>query len=286
MVQCPHRGRGLVEIDAREAGPAHRGVARAAAPSAPPPAEPAARSPPPRAASACAPARRARPMSDRPRAWPAPLRPPPPGTGPARAASERRRPAPPAATGPAPGEVTELCQRHPAERDARGVLPHAHPFERCQRMAGRQRASGRCNRGINRRHRLTIQDSGTGLTHICPMRHIRHMESAFAVIAEPNRRAILSLLASSERSVGDIEELRMPQPSVSKHLRVLREAGLRGVARRCAAASLPYQARATDGDRRLAGSVPPLLVGARRRSRTAPRPHGASPRLHGKGKKR
>ncbi len=52
------------------------------------------------------------------------------------------------------------------------------------------------------------------------------MESAFAILAEPNRRAILSLLASSERSVGDIEEkLRLPQPSVSKHLRVLREAG-------------------------------------------------------------
>jgi DNA-binding transcriptional ArsR family regulator len=52
------------------------------------------------------------------------------------------------------------------------------------------------------------------------------VESTFAVIAEPNRRAILSLLASSERSVGDIEHrLRMAQPSVSKHLRVLREAG-------------------------------------------------------------
>ena len=53
------------------------------------------------------------------------------------------------------------------------------------------------------------------------------MESAFAIIAEPNRRAILSLLASSEHSVGEIErQLRMPQPSVSKHLRVLRDAGL------------------------------------------------------------
>lgn len=52
------------------------------------------------------------------------------------------------------------------------------------------------------------------------------MESTFAIIAEPSRRAILSLLASSERSVGDIEEeLDLPQPSVSKHLRVLREAG-------------------------------------------------------------
>ncbi len=52
------------------------------------------------------------------------------------------------------------------------------------------------------------------------------MESAFGIIAEPNRRAILNLLASSERSVGEIErKLRMPQPSVSKHLRVLRQAG-------------------------------------------------------------
>ena len=52
------------------------------------------------------------------------------------------------------------------------------------------------------------------------------MESSFAIIAEPNRRTILSLLASSERSVGEIERrLRIPQTSVSKHLRVLREAG-------------------------------------------------------------
>jgi len=52
------------------------------------------------------------------------------------------------------------------------------------------------------------------------------MESSFAILAEPSRRAILSLLASSERSVGEIEgRLRMPQTSVSKHLRVLREAG-------------------------------------------------------------
>lgn len=52
------------------------------------------------------------------------------------------------------------------------------------------------------------------------------MESAFSIVAEPNRRAILSLLATSERSVGELEKrLRMPQPSVSKHLRVLREAG-------------------------------------------------------------
>jgi DNA-binding transcriptional ArsR family regulator len=52
------------------------------------------------------------------------------------------------------------------------------------------------------------------------------MQTAFEIIAEPNRRAILSLLGSSQRSVGEIErQLRMSQPSVSKHLRVLRDAG-------------------------------------------------------------
>src|SRR4051812_26699699 len=52
------------------------------------------------------------------------------------------------------------------------------------------------------------------------------MESAFQVIAEPNRRAILSLLVSSQRSVGEIERrLGMPQPAVSRHLRVPRDAG-------------------------------------------------------------
>jgi DNA-binding transcriptional ArsR family regulator len=52
------------------------------------------------------------------------------------------------------------------------------------------------------------------------------MESVFDVIAEPNRRAILRLLVGSERSVGEIgRHLRMPQPTVSKHLRVLRESG-------------------------------------------------------------
>lgn len=52
------------------------------------------------------------------------------------------------------------------------------------------------------------------------------MASAFEILAEPNRRAILILLASSDRCVGDIERhLGMAQPAVSKHLRVLRDAG-------------------------------------------------------------
>jgi DNA-binding transcriptional ArsR family regulator len=52
------------------------------------------------------------------------------------------------------------------------------------------------------------------------------VESAFAVLAEPHRRAILSMLSSSERSVGELmDHLHLPQPSVSKHLKVLREGG-------------------------------------------------------------
>jgi DNA-binding transcriptional ArsR family regulator len=52
------------------------------------------------------------------------------------------------------------------------------------------------------------------------------MGSVFEIIAEPNRRAILRLLVPSQQSVGEIErQLRMPQPTVSKHLRVLRDAG-------------------------------------------------------------
>ena len=58
------------------------------------------------------------------------------------------------------------------------------------------------------------------------MAYIKRVESVFEIIAEPNRRAILSLLVASQHSVGEIERhLGMPQPTVSKHLRVLREAG-------------------------------------------------------------
>src|SRR5438445_8101148 len=58
------------------------------------------------------------------------------------------------------------------------------------------------------------------------MEYINSVESVFEIIAEPNRRAILGLLVSSQKSVGEIErQLRMSQPTVSKHLRVLREAG-------------------------------------------------------------
>ncbi len=64
------------------------------------------------------------------------------------------------------------------------------------------------------------------MTSICSLEYMKSVESVFEIIAEPNRRAILGLLVSAQQSVGEIErQLRMPQPAVSKHLRVLREAG-------------------------------------------------------------
>jgi DNA-binding transcriptional ArsR family regulator len=53
------------------------------------------------------------------------------------------------------------------------------------------------------------------------------MTSTFDVLAEPTRRRILDLLREDERPVGDlVARLELSQPGVSKHLKVLREAGL------------------------------------------------------------
>jgi DNA-binding transcriptional ArsR family regulator len=53
------------------------------------------------------------------------------------------------------------------------------------------------------------------------------MSTVFGVLAEPQRRRILDLVRDGERSVGElVDALSMSQPAVSKHLRVLREAGL------------------------------------------------------------
>jgi DNA-binding transcriptional ArsR family regulator len=53
------------------------------------------------------------------------------------------------------------------------------------------------------------------------------MTTAFEVLAEPNRRRILDLLRQDELPVGDlVNQLGISQPAVSKHLRVMREAGL------------------------------------------------------------
>ena len=53
------------------------------------------------------------------------------------------------------------------------------------------------------------------------------MASTFAVLADQSRREILDLLRERERPVGDlVDRLTLTQPTVSKHLKVLREAGL------------------------------------------------------------
>lgn len=53
------------------------------------------------------------------------------------------------------------------------------------------------------------------------------MTTIFDVVAEPNRRRILELLADGERAVNNlVQELSLTQPAVSKHLRVLRGVGL------------------------------------------------------------
>ena len=71
--------------------------------------------------------------------------------------------------------------------------------------------------------------------------------TAFAAVAEPSRRLILDLLRERERPVGElVDRVRMSQPGVSKHLRVLREAGL-------------VKVRA-DGRRRLYGLQPQPLA--------------------------
>src|SRR5882672_10409679 len=59
------------------------------------------------------------------------------------------------------------------------------------------------------------------------MARVATTSDAFNAIAEPQRRAILTLLKGRERPVGDLARaLRMTQPRASKHLRVLREVGL------------------------------------------------------------
>ncbi|HEX4246067.1 MAG TPA: metalloregulator ArsR/SmtB family transcription factor [Acidimicrobiales bacterium] len=66
--------------------------------------------------------------------------------------------------------------------------------------------------------------------------------TAFEVLAEPHRRQILDLLREQERPVGDlVQALAVSQPAVSKHLRVLRDAGL--VEARVAAQRRLYRVR-------------------------------------------
>src|ERR1700719_187094 len=102
------------------------------------------------------------------------------------------------------------CLRNTRSRSHATTVPSRDNFHRNQRQANR------CHTPLSK----------YALTRICYIEYIKRMESFFEIIAEPNRRAILSLLVSSQQSVGEIErQLRMSQPTVSKHLRVLRDAG-------------------------------------------------------------
>ena len=59
------------------------------------------------------------------------------------------------------------------------------------------------------------------------MGYIDGVSTTFDVLAEPTRRRILDLLLDQPRSVGElVDQLGLSQPGTSKHLRVLREAGL------------------------------------------------------------
>src|SRR4029450_12725882 len=122
--------------------------------------------------------------------------------------------------------------------------------------------------------------------------------AALEVLAEPRRRAILDLLRTGARPVGDlVDRLGLSQPGVSKHLRVLKDAGLvearpeaqrrlyrirpeplaglegwLGVRARTQAASCSPRARAARGARRLAGVLPPALDDSSQPPRRPPRP--------------
>ena len=78
------------------------------------------------------------------------------------------------------------------------------------------------------RAKSCLAGSGTaGSTALEIMARAPTTSDSFNAVAEPRRREILNYLALQERAVGDIAVgLKMEQPSVSKHLRVLRKVGL------------------------------------------------------------
>ena len=83
---------------------------------------------------------------------------------------------------------------------------------------------------------------------------------AFNAVAEPRRRQILDLLARGERPVNDVvASLGLAQPQVSKHLRVLREVGLRQRARLGASSGSTTERRAAQADPRLGPDVRAVL---------------------------
>jgi DNA-binding transcriptional ArsR family regulator len=80
--------------------------------------------------------------------------------------------------------------------------------------------------GANRRQNIPLTYSHMGM-YCLVMPRAATTSDAFNAIAEPRRRAILNYLALAEHPVGDIvTAMKVEQPSVSKHLRVLLDVGL------------------------------------------------------------
>jgi DNA-binding transcriptional ArsR family regulator len=74
---------------------------------------------------------------------------------------------------------------------------------------------------------LCDSDRDPTLRPVCLLGYIGLVATTFAVLAEPTRRRILDLLRDEPRSVGElVNELGLTQPGTSKHLKVLRDAGL------------------------------------------------------------
>ena len=88
------------------------------------------------------------------------------------------------------------------------------------------------------------------------------LDTTFAALADPTRRAILARLASGEASVTELAEpFAMSQPAISKHLKVLERAGLISRGRDAQRRPRRLEAETARGSHRMAGRLPPVLGG-------------------------
>src|SRR2546426_4805337 len=134
----------------------------------------------------------------------------------------------PAERGPRPVQFNPAQPGQAASRQA----PRVAEFGRCGNQAppGEVRAEaqrGRRGPAERRRLRAPLQSIFRGAREEVRVRTIV-TTSVFLAISDPTRRAVLDLLATGRRKAGDIAASsgHIPQPAVSRHLKVLREAGL------------------------------------------------------------
>jgi DNA-binding transcriptional ArsR family regulator len=120
------------------------------------------------------------------------------------------------------GAVRGSLEGRPRQGLGRDWHPHIPPGPRRWASASRYRAPPR-EAGATETHAKAIHT----LTVIYVRRHATGISNTFEVLSEPSRRCILDLLLARERPVGDlVDAMGVSQPAVSKHLRVLRQAGL------------------------------------------------------------